>query len=537
MTNIFNQNNALWLFSKIAAYFTSLVTIPISALLIAFCYATLITFLSRLMIAMLAAAAFLFPAVLYLSPFVLIAPDNDPIRLMALHIFHLYKTIIPLPVKAVYACYHNFGRITMALANSILTKIGFTPISFGLLPSFAEINKMRMLRNLRIQSIDTRYNIDREHEKIFRNVRTLSLAASDYSIQDSYTKSINSFINQALDEYMQFLSEKGIIACSVSFSGDIEKINSLQKWYILRTRNRTVCWTIAKEFALISMQNDADSFVNGITTEDIIELETNSKWCCQISKSLMRNPVYVVLSNGNKVYYEYLNLAKWISQPTSNPEHVDRLPETREKITEFFFDLELKQEIQSAIEYKRNKSRFFIESFFKMIAKITYSLFNIVFLAYNIYKAFMAIPQLDYSNYKDLADPYKDVILNDYERLPSEPKKAPLWHRVYNPNPGYNIYDPRLAERSTLEEYMQDLEVNAEVKINELQGHIEHDNTLLPIHRSIAAQRHRPPELTERGRIQEVFLNFRSPTRQNMEPRIEPPTNTNTGPYPDYRFF
>jgi hypothetical protein len=221
-------------------------------------------------------------------------------------------------------------------------------------------------------------------------------------------EALGMFLQRAKEEYKIYLNQiprPPIAAIDILIGQPIH----LQSWYNLHIAQRKVEWTLYKEIALNRIAKNSDDFVAGLNADQIAELEANEQWRCQIN-GLMRNPTYVIRGDGKRVYFELLNLEKWLSRPVANEELREILPENRERVLEYHLDLALKKQIEERIAQLRNqnlhKAELILEIIFTPLLKVCttiYSLFDIMIDAIKGYA------QIDQKTIDLIADPYSHI--------------------------------------------------------------------------------------------------------------------------------
>lgn len=377
----------------------------------------------------------------------------------------------------VLAIYNNFTYLTLDLANKIFEKFNFPKIALGYTHTHDKIKNAIDLRNKKIEYEKVNAELS---EKYCKDLSDMELILSeDPILMSDYKSAVAAYSLHILDEYKYFLIGKGLDVSGLSLPADAVKLNHLISWYILRTRNRLVTWDLPKEFALKRMQNNTDGFLDGVSDEKIAELEAHSEWCCSITSEIMRNPVYVILSNGENKYYEKLNLEKWISRAVSNPDEREIIPENRERISQIFCDQNLQNDIKNAIAASRapssRTSKLFYASL-NIISSCIQLIPNALSFLVVMNKQFCHIVTIDQSLIERIENPYECVDIPEYGEIDIIKKQTPLWKHHFNHLLGRVShfesgisFQENPSERE-IEILMLEEEVDANVTITEVAG-------------------------------------------------------------------
>lgn len=153
-----------------------------------------------------------------------------------------------------------------------------------------------------------------------------------------------------------------------------DKNEKLYSWHEDYSENELATWSLAKEFALTKINNETDNFLDGMPADKKMVLENNENFLCSISKTIMRDPVYLVSTNGIKHYYDRLNLEKAISTRLHNHQTPIN-PITNEEISspaQIIPDHDLQYEIEAAVKF----------SIVRFIMKYSYKLVDLLFIQY-----------------------------------------------------------------------------------------------------------------------------------------------------------
>ncbi len=144
--------------------------------------------------------------------------------------------------------------------------------------------------------------------------------------------------------------------------GHITLIDALETAIFKRFKEISIAQQILAEkeakFAWSKLANDKDGFWNGVSPANKQLMQSNPKFCCSLTGEVMRNPVFVTTSTGERCYFDYLNLLEDYKVNTEvdfmhtifgiSPQYIPLATREPLELSAIQHDYELKAEIDAA---------------------------------------------------------------------------------------------------------------------------------------------------------------------------------------------
>lgn len=396
--------------------------------------------------------------------------------------FDILKTtaaiFLYLPLVVADMIFNNAKTLTILLANRFLSLFKLTPIPYTSPVPTEEKTALKLENDEYAQTKAINAVYDACDAMLDNNEIKPGMSEA---AQESYKAAEKIFATKMLDEYEIYLRKQTIAPDELHCPVDPKFMNNLEEWYLMYTRRRTTTWSFSKAFALQRIHDDTDDAVAGLSKEQITKLENdNPQWLCSITSGLMRNPVYVIISTGERRYFELLNLENWMSRAIDNTDNLAELPENREKIEKVYFDLELHQKIKEAISFERQATqsqsmRATVPNSPSLFTKIQ----NSVVYMKSVFMMFIDIKNADEEFLELQRTQSKNKESPNLKRIPKWQQIFGIWKATYTP------------ESSDETECMYDKEAKAAIRIFDNFGYVDDGAEIIPLFRMLQANRPR----------------------------------------------